>query len=67
MVDVPPTAVAKAREAATVRAAQVKPQADLASEYLLAHQDFSPAMAMQGGRPYLRAATATAIEPQPRP
>ena len=31
MVDVPPTAIAKAREAASVRAAQVKPPADVAS------------------------------------
>ena len=67
MVDVPPTAIAKAREAASVRAAQVKPQADVASEYLLAHQEFSPAMAIQGGAPYFRAATATAVEPQPKP
>jgi sigma-E factor negative regulatory protein RseA len=66
MVDVPPNAIAKAREAATLRAAQVKPPADVASEYLLAHQEFSPAMAIQSGAPYLRAATATAIEPQPR-
>ena len=67
MVDVPPTAIAKAREAASVRAAQVKPQVDVASEYLLAHQEFSPAMAIQGGAPYFRAATATAVEPQPKP
>jgi sigma-E factor negative regulatory protein RseA len=67
MVDVPPNAIAKAREAATMRAAQVKPQADVASEYLLAHQEFSPAMAIQSGAPYLRAATATAIEPQQKP
>ena len=67
MVDVPPNAIAKAREAATIRAAQAKPQGDVASEYLLAHQEFSPALAIQGGAPYFRAATATAIEPQPRP
>jgi sigma-E factor negative regulatory protein RseA len=67
MVDVPPTAIAKAREAATMRAAQVRPQADVASEYLLAHQEFSPAMVIQSGAPYLRAATATAIEPQQKP
>ncbi len=61
MVDVPPNAIAKAREAASVRAAQVKPPADVASEYLLAHQEFAPTMAIQS--PYLRAATATGIEP----
>lgn len=66
MVDVPPNAVAKAREATSLRAAQVRPPAsDVASEYLLAHQEFSPAMAIQ--TPYLRAATATAIEPSTRP
>jgi hypothetical protein len=62
-----PNAIAKAREASTIRAAQARPQADVASEYLLAHQEFSPAMAIQSGAPYLRAATATAIEPQPKP
>jgi len=67
VVDVPLTTNAKAREAASVRAAQVKPQVDVASEYLLAHQEFSPAMAIQGGAPYFRAATATAVEPQPKP
>jgi sigma-E factor negative regulatory protein RseA len=66
MVDVPPNAIAKAREAATMRAAQVRPAGDVASEYLLAHQEFSPAMSIQGGAPYLRAATATSIEPQPK-
>jgi negative regulator of sigma E activity len=67
MVDVPPTAIAKAREAATMRAAQARPQADVASEYLLAHQEFSPAMVIQSGAPYLRAATATADEPARKP
>ncbi|MCC6194718.1 MAG: sigma-E factor negative regulatory protein [Burkholderiales bacterium] len=67
MVEGPPSGVAKAREAATVRAAAVRPPAGgLPSEYLLAHQEFSPAMAIHGAAPYLRAATAT-TEPQPRP
>jgi sigma-E factor negative regulatory protein RseA len=67
MVEGPPTGVAKAREATTVRAAQVGPPAgDVPSEYLMAHQEFSPALAIQGGAPYLRAATVT-TEPQPRP
>jgi len=65
MVEAPPTAVAKAREATTVRAAQPKPSGDVPTEYLLAHQEYSPAMAIQGGGPYLRAATATAPEPRP--
>ena len=34
MVDAPPNAVAKAREATTVRAAQVKPPADVPADYL---------------------------------
>jgi len=60
MIEVPPTAVARARDAASVRAAQVKPTGDVPAEYLLAHQEYSPAFAIQGGGPYLRAATATA-------
>ena len=63
MVEVPPTGVAKAREATTVRA-QARAPADVPTEYLLAHQEYSPAMAIQGGGPYLRAATATAAEPR---
>ena len=65
MVEAPPTAVAKAREATTVRAAQPKPAGDVPTEYLLAHQEYSPAMAIPGGGPYLRAATATGPEPRP--
>ena len=65
MVDAPPTAVARAREAATVRAAQVKPAGDIPADYLIAHQEYSPSVAMQGG-PYMRAAVAvTGTEPRP--
>ncbi|MFO1396643.1 MAG: sigma-E factor negative regulatory protein [Burkholderiales bacterium] len=61
MLDAPPTALAKAREAATVRQAQVTPPAAVGADYLLAHQEFSPAFAMQGGN-YLRAvATSPAV------
>jgi len=67
MVEVPPTAVARARDAATVRAAQVKPTGEVPAEYLLAHQEYSPAFAIQGGGPYLRAATATAATPSAAP
>lgn len=68
IVDVPPNGIAKAREAATVRAAAVRaPTGDLPNEYLLAHQEYSP-LALQSGGPYLRSAAATAPAPaEPRP
>jgi sigma-E factor negative regulatory protein RseA len=65
MVDAPPTAVAKAREATTVRAAQIKPPADIPADYLLAHEEYSPSMVIQGGAPYLRAVAVTGNEPRP--
>ena len=65
MVDAPPTAVARAREAATVRAAQIKPLADLPADYLIAHQEYSPSTAIQGMGPYLRAVAVTGNEPRP--
>lgn len=65
MVDVPPTAVAKAREAATVRAAQVTPASQLPADYLIAHQEYSPATAMQVGGPYLRAVAAAGPDSRP--
>ena len=65
MVDAPPTAVAKAREAATVRAAQVKPAGDVPAEYLVAHQEYSPATAIQGGSMYLRSAVSSGSSPRP--
>ena len=52
-LDPPPTAIAKAREAATVRAAQVRPQA-VPPDYLLAHQEYSPTTQIQGIGPVLR-------------
>ena len=63
MVDAPPTAVARAREAATVRAAQIKPE--LPADYLIAHQEYSPSTAIQGMGPYLRAVAVTGNEPRP--
>jgi sigma-E factor negative regulatory protein RseA len=65
MIDVPPDAVAKAREAATVRAAQVIPPAAVPADYLVAHQEYSPATVIQGGGPYLRAVATTTAEPRP--
>ena len=58
MLDSQPTAIAKAREAASVRAAQVEPPQPVPPDYLLAHQEYSPATAIQGVGPYLRAASA---------
>lgn len=63
MVEAPTAAVARARDAASVRAAQVKPIGDVPAEYLLAHQEYSPAFSIQGAGPYLRAAAATAAVP----
>lgn len=55
--------IAAARQAATVRAADARPQVD--NEYLLVHQEYSPTTAIQGVRPYLRAVAAG--EPDARP
>lgn len=65
MVDAPPQAMAKAREASTVRAAQVMPAGNVPSEYLVAHQEYSPASAIQGGGNYLRPAAASGLAPRP--
>jgi hypothetical protein len=65
MVDAPPTAVARAREAATVRAAQVKPAGDIPADYLIAHQEYSPSMVAQSAGPYLRAVAVAGSEPRP--
>ena len=65
MVDAPPTAVARAREAATIRAAQAKPLPDLPADYLIAHQEYSPSTAIQGMGPYMRAVAVTGNEPRP--
>ncbi len=50
------TAVAKSREAAVVRAAQVRPQG-VPADYLLAHQEYSPSTQSLGVEPNFRAAT----------
>jgi sigma-E factor negative regulatory protein RseA len=61
LTQTPGTAVAKAREAAAVTAAQLRPQA-LPQDYVLVHQEYSPATAIQGVRPYLRAVSAPAAD-----
>jgi sigma-E factor negative regulatory protein RseA len=59
LTQTPGTAIAKAREAGTLTAARVRPQT-LPQDYVLAHQEFSPATAIQGVRPYVRAVSAPA-------
>jgi sigma-E factor negative regulatory protein RseA len=61
--DTSPTAIAKAREAATVRAAQVRPPA-VPLDYLLAHREYSPTAPIEGIGPGLR--TAAAVSPAVR-
>ena len=63
-LDTSQTAIAKAREAATVRAAQVRPPA-VPADYLLAHREYSPTVPIEGIGPGLR--TASAIGPEARP
>lgn len=64
-LDAQPTALAKAREAAAVRAAQLNP--NRTADYLLAHQESSPTMQIQGIGPSFRPATATAPAAGARP
>jgi sigma-E factor negative regulatory protein RseA len=49
-----PAAVAKAGEATAVSAARVR-ASTIPADYLMAHQEYSPAAAIQGVGPYLRA------------
>lgn len=65
MLDTPPSTVAKVREAVSVRAAQVKPPANVPADYLLAHHEYSPATAIQGVGTYLRAVVMQESEPRP--
>jgi sigma-E factor negative regulatory protein RseA len=66
MMDTQPAAMAlaKAREASTVRAAQVRPQG-VPADYLLAHQEYSPATQIQGIGPALRVVSAPAADSRP--
>lgn len=59
LTDDPSTAIAKAREAGSITPTRVRPQA-LPQDYVLAHQEYSPATAYQGVGPYLRAVSAPA-------
>ena len=60
----PSIALAKAREAAAVRAAQAKPAPEL-PDYLLAHRESSPTAQIQGLGPYLRPAAVGASDGRP--
>jgi sigma-E factor negative regulatory protein RseA len=53
------TALAKAREAAVIRAAQVSPRT-LPADYLMAHQEYSPTAQIPGVGSNLRAVSAPA-------
>jgi hypothetical protein len=57
------TAIAAARQAASVRAADARRPVD--NEYLLVHQEYSPTTAIQGVRPYLRAVAASDPDAHP--
>jgi sigma-E factor negative regulatory protein RseA len=63
-LDVSPTAVARAREAASIRAAQVRPQ-PVPADYLLAHREYSPTAPMEGIGPMLRAAAVETTDVRP--
>jgi len=64
ITDVPDAALAKAREVSNVRSAEARPQG-IPSDYLLAHQEYSPASAMQGVRPMMRAVSLDTGATQP--
>lgn len=59
LTESPGTAIAKAREAGAITRVDVRPQA-LPQDYVLVHQEYSPATALQGVSPYLRAVAAPA-------
>jgi sigma-E factor negative regulatory protein RseA len=63
-LDVQPTAMAKAREAGSVRSALVGPQT-VPADYLLAHQEYSPTAQIQSVGPYFRAASAQGPDGRP--
>jgi sigma-E factor negative regulatory protein RseA len=63
MIDATPAAMARVSEAGTMSAAQMRP-ATVPADYLLAHQEYAPANALQGVGPYLRdVAASTPLRP----
>ena len=63
-LDPQPTALARAREAVTVRSAQGGPQ-PVSPDYLLAHQEYSPTTQIQGVGPYLRSVSSDEADGRP--
>ena len=63
-LDSSPSAIAKAREASTVRAAQLRPPA-IPTDYLLAHREYSPTAPIEGIGPGLRTAAAVGSDARP--
>ena len=57
----PSSAIAKAKEAATIRAAQVRPL-PVPADYMLAHREYSPTTPMEGIDPVLRPAAAESAD-----
>jgi sigma-E factor negative regulatory protein RseA len=63
LIDATPAGLAKAGEAGTMRAAQLRPLT-VPADYLLAHQEYAPANALQGVGPYMRdVAAASPLRP----
>ena len=58
LIDATPAGFAKAGEAGAMRAAQIR-QITVPADYLLAHQEYAPANALQSVGPYLRDVAAT--------
>ncbi len=63
-VDTSPTTIARAREAATIGAAQVRPQ-PVPADYLLAHREYSPTTPMEGIGPLIKAAAVESADARP--
>jgi negative regulator of sigma E activity len=57
LTESPSAMVAKAREAAIVRSGDLNPR-HVPQDYVIVHQEYSPATQLQGVQPYLRAVAA---------
>lgn len=59
-----PAVVAQARQSGALRPTQLR-MANVPADYLLAHQEYSPATAIQGVGPYLRAVAVPGADSRP--